>query len=196
MEKPEGVRERKRRETLARIADTGLKLFLENGYEATTLDAIAEASGISRRTFFYYFKSKEDVLLARQDAGFELALRSAILACAPDQRPFAAVRECLLLTASQYENEQSSLVDRLMTSTEALRTRKDARFVEMERRLVDALAEVWSSPEVRSELEMVAMSAMGTLRMALAEWRRDNAERRLTHYLEQSFALLARAMSA
>ena len=51
--KEKGLRERKRRETLHRIAEQGLKLFLSNGYEATTLDAIAKAAGISRRTFFY-----------------------------------------------------------------------------------------------------------------------------------------------
>lgn len=50
--KPDGLRARKRQETLERIAETGLRLFSQNGYEATTLDAIAEAAGISRRTFF------------------------------------------------------------------------------------------------------------------------------------------------
>ncbi len=43
-EKPEGLRERKRRETSERIIKKGLKLFVKNGYEATTLDAIAEAA--------------------------------------------------------------------------------------------------------------------------------------------------------
>ena len=47
-----------------------LKLFVKNSYDGTTLDAIAQAAGISRRTFFYYFKSKEDVLLAAHDSGF------------------------------------------------------------------------------------------------------------------------------
>ena len=59
-----GLRERKRRETSERIIEKGLKLFVKNGYEATTLDAIAEAAGISRRTFFYYFKSKEELSIA------------------------------------------------------------------------------------------------------------------------------------
>ena len=68
--KKEGLRERKRLETLRRIAETGLKLFIAHGYEGTTLEAIAEAAGISRRTFFYYFKSKEEVLLAWQGSGF------------------------------------------------------------------------------------------------------------------------------
>ena len=60
--KKEGLRERKRRETLQRIAEVGLKLFSEHGYEATTLEAIAEAAGIPPRTFFYYFKTKDEVL--------------------------------------------------------------------------------------------------------------------------------------
>ena len=62
------------RKTLERIAETGLKLFSRNGYEATTLDAIAEAAGISRRTFFYYFKSKEEILLDWQMRGFSASL--------------------------------------------------------------------------------------------------------------------------
>ncbi len=60
----QGVRERKRRETLQRITDAGIRLFVEKGYEATTLDEIAAAAGISRRTFFYYFKSKDEILLS------------------------------------------------------------------------------------------------------------------------------------
>ena len=57
--KNKGLRERKKRETLQRITETGLKLFVENGYEATTLEAIAAEASIARRTFFYYFKSKK-----------------------------------------------------------------------------------------------------------------------------------------
>ncbi len=65
----EGVRERKRRETRQRIAETALRLFLANGYENTSLDTIAAEAGISRRTFFSYFKSKEDILFVWQSGG-------------------------------------------------------------------------------------------------------------------------------
>src|SRR3984957_2653453 len=95
-ERPQGLRERKRRETSERIIEKGLKLFVKNGYEATTLDAIAAAAGISRRTFFYYFKSKEDVLLAARDSGFREAIRPVILDESPDQTPFDIVRKCLI----------------------------------------------------------------------------------------------------
>src|SRR5262252_4943057 len=94
-ERPQGVRERKRRETHERIIQKGLKLFVKHGYDETTLDAIAEAAGISRRTFFYYFRSKEDVLLAAHDSGFREALRPAMLEESPDQAPIDAVKSCL-----------------------------------------------------------------------------------------------------
>src|SRR5829696_3259461 len=65
----EGTRERKQRETRFRIAESGLRLFMENGYDGTTVEAIAQAAGISRRTFFAYFKSKDEILFAWMAAG-------------------------------------------------------------------------------------------------------------------------------
>jgi AcrR family transcriptional regulator len=73
-----GLRERKRQETLERITAAGLKLFAAQGYEATTLDAIAAEAGISRRTFFHYFKSKDDILISMQSGlGKQLAAELA-----------------------------------------------------------------------------------------------------------------------
>src|SRR6476620_8315841 len=105
--KNEGLRERKKRETLQRIAETGLKLFIAHGYEGTTLEAIAAAAGISRRTFFYYFKSKEEVLLAWQESGFAQALRPTLLNDSADQPPFVAVRNCLSKLAARYVTKDS-----------------------------------------------------------------------------------------
>src|ERR1700710_777901 len=104
---PNDLRERKRQLTLDRIAETGLKLFIEHGYEATTLDAIAAASGISRRTFFYYLKSKEDVLLAHEGGKFAHALRSTFLKQSPKQQPIVAARITFLDLASTYETKES-----------------------------------------------------------------------------------------
>ena len=86
-EKPEGLRERKRRETRRRLTETGLRLFLERGYEATTLDAIAEAADVSRRTIFHYFNQKDDILLAWQ-SGIGEAIRAAILRERPEKSAY------------------------------------------------------------------------------------------------------------
>src|SRR6201992_4317722 len=97
---PTDLRERKRQLTLERIAEAGLKLFLAHGYEATTLDAIAAASGISRRTFFYYLKSTEDVLLAHESGKVPQALKPTLLQQSPRLSPLAAARRALVALAS------------------------------------------------------------------------------------------------
>ncbi len=194
-EKPQGLRQRKRRETHERIIEKGLKLFVKNGYEATTLDAIADAAGISRRTFFYYFTSKEDVLLAARDSGFRGALRPTMLEESPDQAPLDAVQTCLIKLAARYETKQSVVFDRLMQSTEALRARKEAVFVETEQILLEAMCELWPSPGRRDGLRLVAMVAMGTLRLALDKWKQNDAAHPLAYYIRQGFTLLAKQLS-
>ncbi|MBS0420279.1 MAG: TetR family transcriptional regulator [Proteobacteria bacterium] len=191
-EKPEGLRERKRRETAERLIESGLKLFVKNGYEGTTLEAIAQAAGISRRTFFYYFGSKEDILLVAHDRGFRHALRPALLNESPGQTPVVAVRECLIKLASRYETKESIVYDHLMQSTEALRARKEAGFVEAEQILLDAMCELWPAPARRDGLRLVAMVAMGTLRLALDQWRQADAAHPLRYYIRRGFALLAK----
>jgi AcrR family transcriptional regulator len=191
-ERPQGLRERKRRETSERIIEKGLKLFVKNGFEATTLDAIAEAACISRRTFFYYFRSKEGILLAAHDSGFREALRPMMLDESPDQAPLDAVQKCLIKLASRYETKESVVFDRLMQSTEALRARKEAVFVETEQILLQAMCELWPSPGRRDGLRLVAMVAMGTLRLALDKWKQNDAAHPLAYYLRQGFALLAK----
>ncbi|MFX6226362.1 helix-turn-helix domain-containing protein, partial [Acinetobacter baumannii] len=54
--------ERSRRAAYAEISGIAMRLFLDQGFEQTTIDQIAAAAGISRRSFFRYFGTKEDVL--------------------------------------------------------------------------------------------------------------------------------------
>jgi AcrR family transcriptional regulator len=190
--RPQGLRERKRRETSERIIEKGLKLFVKNGFEATTLDAIAAAAGISRRTFFYYFRSKEGILLAAHDSGFREALRPMMLDESSDQAPLDAVQKCLIKLASRFETKESIVFDRLMQSTEALRARKESVFVETEQILLEAMCELWPSRGRRDGLRLVAMVAMGTLRLALDKWKQNDAAHPLAYYVRQSFALLAK----
>jgi AcrR family transcriptional regulator len=187
-----GLRERKRQSTLDRIAETGLKLFIENGYEATTLDAIAAASGISRRTFFYYLKSKEDVLLAHESGDIPHVLRPTFLAQSPEQTPIDAARKTFLTLASRYMTRESVLADRILRSTETLRLRKEALLVQMEEVLAQAMYELWPDETRRPALRLTSMMAMGALRFAKEKWRQENAAHPLTHYIDEAFDLLAR----
>jgi AcrR family transcriptional regulator len=193
--KSEGLRERKRRETLHRIAEAGLRLFIADGYEATTLDAIAAAAGISRRTFFYYFKSKEEILLAWQSGTGEI-LRAALLEEPPDQTPFDAVRNAMLRVSARYASDEIVVIDQLMRSTETLRARKQASYLQQEQALFAALCERWPQPEHRSSLRLVAMAAIGALRLAFEAWGEDGGKLPLTNYLRDAFTCLKDATAA
>jgi AcrR family transcriptional regulator len=187
---PNDLRERKRQLTLDMIAKTGLKLFVENGYEATTLDAIAAASGISRRTFFYYLKSKEDVLLAHESGNIPRLLRPTFLTQSPQQSPIDAARKTFLALASMYETKESVMADQIIRSMETLRLRKEALHVQLEEVLAEAMYELWPEPTRRPALRLAAMMAMGTLRFAKDNWRQEDAAHPLTHYIDEAFDLL------
>jgi len=69
------VRDRKARDTRARIAEAGLDLFVSHGYAETTIDEIAEAAGVSRRTVFRHFATKEAILFDHLAVRRDFALR-------------------------------------------------------------------------------------------------------------------------
>lgn len=62
------LRDRKRLAVQRDITDVAVDLFLANGYEATTVGQIAEAAGLSPRSFFRYFDTKEAVITHMLDA--------------------------------------------------------------------------------------------------------------------------------
>src|SRR3981189_1182042 len=86
-----GVRERTRLAIRKELAEARVRLFTERGFAETTAREIAAAVGVSERTFFRYFGSKEDVVLGvLDDLGIELAARMA--ARPADEPPFTALR--------------------------------------------------------------------------------------------------------
>jgi AcrR family transcriptional regulator len=69
------IRDRKREATRARIAETALQLFARDGYAETTIDQIATAAGVGRRTIFRHFATKEAILFDHLVVRRELAVQ-------------------------------------------------------------------------------------------------------------------------
>ncbi|WP_426284929.1 TetR/AcrR family transcriptional regulator [Luteibacter sp. E-22] len=183
----EGLRERKRRETRQRVAEAGQRLFLANGYEGTTLDAIAAEAGISRRAFFSYFKSKDDIILFWQEVD-SAKLIADLLKTSPDVPPLEAVRDVMVKHIARYTTEQMTTIDNLMRSSESLLARKQVRYLEQEQALFNALCEVWRQPERRPALQMVAVVATGAMRLALQAWREQTGTRKpVAEFLQDAF---------
>lgn len=190
LERPgEGLRERKRRETLQRITEAGMCLFIEKGYEATTLDEIAAAAEISRRTFFYYFKSKDEILLSAQNAMGKMLV--AELRKAPaDQRPLAAIRGAILAVCAPIPADDMIAIDRLMRSSDAVQARKQASYVQHEQTLFAALRERWPAPERETSLRLIAMLAIGAMRLAFDMLSREGGRRPIVVLLNEVFDAL------
>jgi AcrR family transcriptional regulator len=93
-EHSEGLRSRKKAKTRTMIEDAALRLFAQQGYEATTVEQIAAEVEISTTTFFRYFPSKADVVLCRQDATMP-QMREVILAYPPGGNDLSAVEQAI-----------------------------------------------------------------------------------------------------
>lgn len=135
----EGRRERKRRQTRERIESTALRLFLERGFDATTIEDITEAADVSKRSFFDYFPSKEDVVTAWQDS-FSGELIDAV-AAQPVGASLVEVVEAAIHAAlrAAIADPQRLALAALISNTPALRARDQLKYVKLERKLADAL---------------------------------------------------------
>lgn len=85
-----GLRARKKQATAAALQQAALELFLARGYDETTVQDITDAAGVSQRTFFRYYPTKDAVLLT-EHARREDALRE-LLAARPDEEAGELVR--------------------------------------------------------------------------------------------------------
>src|SRR5262245_22638787 len=96
-----GLRERKKQATRQAIHEAAMKLFAERGYDATTIADIADAAGISPRTFFSYFSAKEEVVFQKFDMAYEEFSR-ALLDRPEGVTALTALREWIIREAHKY----------------------------------------------------------------------------------------------
>ncbi|NTJ66928.1 TetR family transcriptional regulator [Agrobacterium rhizogenes] len=184
--KPEGLREQKRRLTFQRIAEVGMKSFLAKGYQETTIDEIAAAAGISRRTFFYYFKSKDDILLAHQ-SGYMDALRASIMENASAGRPIEVVHQATLRLVIRLQAEAPQLFETatLLRQSESLRARTRGNYLQLEQVAYQALCQLFPTKD-RDGLRLASMIAVSPLRLSVDKWLQENGRLPLIEYLEDA----------
>lgn len=189
-----GLRERKKQETLRRITDAGICLFIEKGIDATTLDEIAAMAGISRRTFFHYFKSKDDILLSLQSGMGEMIAERVRQADAAAS-PLETIRDSVIAVCAEVPTDDMLAIDRLMRSSPAVQARKQASYVEHERALFTALSTRWPDPAREIGLRLVAMLAIGAIRLATEALGREDEKRTLVELLAAAFDALTDELS-
>jgi AcrR family transcriptional regulator len=163
-----GLRERKKQATWRTIHNVATDLFLERGYEAVSVDDIAEAANVAPSTFFNYFTAKESVVFD-PDPMDSLTVRT-LLAARPENEPlWTTITEVLL-------GYMTSLGSRLATQKQLRATSPTLRASgrEVGDRIRDELLE-WTAtnrPGVPAlESALVINLAMGAVLAAYAVWQ-------------------------
>lgn len=113
----EGLRARKKAQTRQGIREAAVRLFTEHGYHRTTVADIADAAGVSSRTFFGYFPTKESVLVAEVEPALD-RLEALLLDPARPQPALRVLREWLEhdLLLQPTAPELDDLLDELVAS--------------------------------------------------------------------------------
>lgn len=159
-----------------------MALFLEQGFQETTVDQIAEAAGISRRSFFRYFATKEDVVLGDLiDRGHRV--RTALVARPPGEEPWVAVRGALLaLREEAAETETELRIGRMLFQSPTLRTRHLEKHLAWQEMLVPVLAHRLSDttdldgPSADHRATAIIATALTCLDVATETWVRRDGE--------------------
>jgi len=181
--------ERKRQLVREELSEAALQLFALRGFEETTVDQIAAAVGVSPRTFFRYFKVKEDVLVEflgqiGEQLVAELAARPA------GEPPLAAMRQAMsLLVGLHLEHPEKSLkLTRLLLRTPTVR----ARYLDHQARWRDGLAAVLATRAGLGPADfrpvLTASIALAAFDAALARWVDVDGTPPLAELVDEAFS--------
>jgi AcrR family transcriptional regulator len=138
---PKSLRQRKREVVQEALSAAAEGLFLSRGFERTTVEQIAHAAGVSRRTFFRYFESKEDVLVERSDRLGE-RLYAELAARPSEEPPLLAIRNALVpaVEAGIEDADFIRWVIRVLREKSALRRAMMERRNRLEERIAALMA--------------------------------------------------------
>jgi AcrR family transcriptional regulator len=186
---PAGLRERKRQQTRERLTRAAMVLFLERGFEATTLDDIAAAADISRRNFFHYFASKEDVVFAWHEES-TTALVAAIAARPADESMLTAAENAITDMVRKLEPGEAIAMARLKRDNPALQARDQVKYEKLERALAEALGKRAGHKTEKLHARLVAMIAAGAMRIGGELWAAEGAREKPEAQAKRTFAAI------
>lgn len=171
-----GLRERRRRQTMAEISEAALLLFEERGLESATVDDIAGAAGISQRTFFRYFACKEDAALPVHRE-FEEAVEAGLDHADPEADPCEELARVFVRVLEGFADNGSPAsqrllrVNRLIRREPLLRSALVRHGAERNGRLLQAMAAKFAASEADTlQLRVAVELCTGLARAAFETW--------------------------
>ncbi|MCF3106095.1 TetR family transcriptional regulator [Streptomyces roseoverticillatus] len=190
--------QRKRQLVADELTEAALQLLASKGFDAVTIDEIATTAGVSKRTFFRYFASKEDVVVQFL-AGMGDDMRTALAARSADERPSTALRHTVgvpIATCADHSDRALRVV-RLILRTPALH----ARFLERQAQWRDDLAaelaqRLGLDPGTDLYPRLAAGMALTAFDAVLHRWSGSDGAEDPDELIDRAFAVIAPALDA
>lgn len=193
---PLGLRERTRLAVRGEISAAAMRLFAEQGFENTSVEQIAAAAGISSRSFFRYFQTKEDVVLGNlAEAGARL--QDALEARPAGEEAWAALRAAfdVLIPGPSADAAEARRIPRMLVETPALRARHLEKQLHWQELLVPdiqrRLGPATHLPDARAASLVAA--ALSCLDAAIAAWAVTDAPTPVGAILDDAIAAVRSA---
>lgn len=191
-----GLRERNKRERRQRLEDVALQLFERDGFEHTTIEQIAAVAGIAPRTFFSYFASKDDLVLADYDERLgriveELTRRPT------DEPAWDALRASFAAVASDYQAQAARISRRfeLMLATPTVFARSLQLQAGWEQTIAQRLARRDSSGPGDPAPRLLAAAALAVMRSSVQHWLATGRTVALPDLVRDGFDRLGEGLS-
>jgi AcrR family transcriptional regulator len=200
-----GLRELTRASVRDQIAEQALLLFDEKGFDATTVDDIAATVGISARSFFRYFPTKEDAVIGDPSA-LAGVIRDAAAARPADESAWVALRRALdaFEVTDRADITRGLRHMRVMMSTASLRARNVEKHIVWAVTLEPVIIERLSAERVpsdgvagdadaiRFEAQTLIYAALACFDVALSEWTRREGTTPIHTLIDEAFGTLQR----
>ncbi|MER7715696.1 helix-turn-helix domain-containing protein [Streptomyces flaveolus] len=200
-----GLRERKKRATRAALAEAAVRLAAEHGADKVTVEAISAAAGVSVRTFFNYFDTREDAFVVI-DADAGARMRRAVLDAPAGLSPLEALREAMAaeLAEAEQQHELWRLHAEVLHASPHLLARGVGAHMAAEADLADAIAarlrgapgdgERPADPGLYPRL--LAAVATAAVRTSVDHWSARQQEAAFLDVFHEVFTLLAAGLPA
>ncbi|PRY01547.1 TetR family transcriptional regulator [Allonocardiopsis opalescens] len=185
-----GLRDRTRRTMRAELAALAVRLFTEKGYDATTVDDIAREAGVSKRSFFRYFATKEDAVFSAVETLSE-RVADDIRACPAGDGPWECLRRVLGRWEREIDASQRRLSDlRLIEATPALRAAFARKREEWRDQAAQALRARPGTELDPFTADLLTAAAASALDAASREWLRSGGTADRGALLDRAFSVL------
>jgi hypothetical protein len=185
------LRERKQTRQREIIINTCVDLFLANGYERTTINEITDKIDISKRTFFRYFETKEDVVLASYDKLISSAYIS--IKKSSNSNPAYILQNIYINFAKLYEENKKYFlkIEKLISETPSIRAKKTDKILECAREIGDKLFKCDKIEPIENfKNNLLINYSMGTFIAAVDVWVMCDGAIGLPAFIDKGFKLI------